>query len=300
MESTAQAIAYGLRLWIACGCKPRVFHSGRRNCGCFAHDALDNSESRVPCGVIVTASRLRHGERVFGVKVVFLETVEGSGTRGEVKTVANGYARNYLLPRGLAAAATPTLLLRAEQLATEEEGRQRLLDGRAQELVGKLQGQRLVMSVRVGEQGRLYGSVTSGDIAEKAGEILGEELDRRRVLLPEVIRQVGVYTVPLRLSRNVIVEAEVVVVDVEAPEGADAAAEAIVAQAAAAEAATEAEVDDSEQSVTADVLESGNIDSSDADAVTVAASDESGGIEASGSAPPEEADDAVLEDPEPA
>ena len=167
----------------------------------------------------------------FGVKVVFLETVEGSGTRGEVKTVAAGYARNFLLPRGLAAPATPTLLLRAESLAQEEEERQRLLDEQAQELVGKLEGQRLVIPVRVGEQGRLYGSVTNGDIAEKAGEILGEEVDRRRILLPEAIRQVGVYTVPIRLSRNVTVEQEVVVVDVEAPEGVDAAAEALVALA---------------------------------------------------------------------
>ena len=122
------------------------------------------------------------------MKVVFLETVEGSGTRGEVRTVANGYARNYLLPRGLAAPATPTLLRRAERLGTEEEERQRTLDEQAWGLVGKLQGQRLVMPVRVGEQGRLYGSVTNGDIAEKAGEILGGELDRRRVLLPEAIR----------------------------------------------------------------------------------------------------------------
>ena len=167
------------------------------------------------------------------MKVVFLETVEGSGTRGEVKTVAAGYARNFLLPRGLAAPATPTLLLRAETLAKEEEERQRLLDEQAQVLVGKLEGQRLVMPVRVGEQGRLYGSVTNGDIAEKAGEILGEEVDRRRVLLPEAIRQVGVYTVPIRLSRNVTVGPEVVVVDVEAPEGVDAAAEALVALALA-------------------------------------------------------------------
>ncbi|MXZ46228.1 MAG: 50S ribosomal protein L9 [Chloroflexi bacterium] len=165
------------------------------------------------------------------MKVVFLETVEGSGTRGEVKTVAAGYARNFLLPRGLAAPATPTLLMRAETLAQEEEERQRLLDEQAQELVGKLEGQRLVIPVRVGEQGRLYGSVTNGDIAEKAGEILGEEVDRRRILLPEAIRQVGVYTVPIRLSRNVTVEQEVVVVDVEAPEGVDAAAEALVALA---------------------------------------------------------------------
>ena len=163
------------------------------------------------------------------MKVVFLDTVEGSATAGEVKDVANGYARNYLLPRGLAAPATPHLLRRAEELATEEEERQRGQDEQAQKLVGKLQDQTLVMAVRVGEQGRLYGSVTNADIAEKAGEILGEELDRRRILLPEVIRQVGVSAVPIRLSRNVTAEVQVVVVDVEAPEGVDAAVEAMLA-----------------------------------------------------------------------
>ena len=188
------------------------------------------------------------------MKVVFLETVEGSGTRGEVKTVANGYARNYLLPRGLAAAATPSLLRRAERLAAEEEERQRLLDGQARELVGKLRGQRLIMPVRVGEQGRLYGSVTNVDIAEKAGEILGEELDRRRVLLPEAIRRVGVYAVPLRLSRNVTAEAEVVVVDAEAPEGVEAAADAAVALAAA----DAAEADDPGAAFADDVPEPGH------------------------------------------
>jgi large subunit ribosomal protein L9 len=163
------------------------------------------------------------------VKVLFLETVEGSGTRGEVRTVANGYARNYLLPRGLAAPATPAILKRAEKLAAEEEQRQTSLDEQARGLVGKLEGQTLVMAVRVGEQGRLYGSVTNADIAEKAGEILGEELDRRRILLPEVIRQVGVYNVPVRLSRNVTTDVQVVVVDVDAPEGVEAAVEALLA-----------------------------------------------------------------------
>jgi large subunit ribosomal protein L9 len=163
------------------------------------------------------------------VKVLFLETVEGSGTRGEVRTVANGYARNYLLPRGYAAPATPAILKRAAKLAAEEEQRQQSLDEQARGLVGKLEGQTLVMAVRVGEQGRLYGSVTNADIAEKAGEILGEELDRRRILLPEVIRQVGVYTVPVRLSRNVTTDVQVAVVDVDAPEGVEAAVEALLA-----------------------------------------------------------------------
>jgi large subunit ribosomal protein L9 len=163
------------------------------------------------------------------VKVLFLETVEGSGTRGEVRTVANGYARNYLLPRGYAAPATPAILKRAAKLSAEEEQRQQSLDEQARGLVGKLEGQTLVMAVRVGEQGRLYGSVTNADIAEKAGEILGEELDRRRILLPEVIRQVGVYTVPVRLSRNVTTDVQVAVVDVDAPEGVEAAVEALLA-----------------------------------------------------------------------
>ena len=162
------------------------------------------------------------------MKVVFLETVEGSGDMGEVKTVAPGYARNYLLPRGLAAPATPALLRRAERLRQLEEQRQRDLDARARELLGRLEGEALIMAVRVGEQGRLYGSVTNADIAEKAGEILGEELDRRIVLLPEAIRSVGVYTVPIRLSRHVVPEVTVVVVDALAPEGVQAAADALL------------------------------------------------------------------------
>ena len=161
------------------------------------------------------------------MKVVFLETVEGSGTMGEVKDVARGYARNFLLPRGFAAPATPQVLARAERLREIEEERQRVEDEKARGLVGKFEHP-IVITARVGEQGRLYGSVTNADIAEKAGEILGEDLDRRRILLPEAIRRVGVFTVSIRLSRNVTSEARVVVVDADAPEGVDAAVEALL------------------------------------------------------------------------
>jgi large subunit ribosomal protein L9 len=159
---------------------------------------------------------------------------------GEVRNVANGYARNFLLPRGLAAPATPQILQRAAQLAAIEEQRQLSQDEQAQGLVGTLESQPLVMAVRVGEQGRLYGSVTNADIAEKAGEILGEPLDRRRILLPEVIRSVGVYAVPVRLSRNVTANATVVVVDAEAPEGVEAAVQALLATPEELEPATSA------------------------------------------------------------
>jgi large subunit ribosomal protein L9 len=183
------------------------------------------------------------------VKVVFLETVEGSGTMGEVKDVTRGYARNYLLPRGFAAPATPLVLARAERLREIENERQRVEDEKAHGLVGKLE-RPIVVTARVGEQGRLYGSVTNVDIAEKAGEILGEDLDRRRVLLPEAIRRVGVYTIGIRLSRNVTTEAQVVVVDAEAPEGVDAAVAALLAPPVEPEVveAPRAEVADSSES----------------------------------------------------
>jgi large subunit ribosomal protein L9 len=197
------------------------------------------------------------------VKVLFLETVEGSGSRGEVKTVANGYARNFLLPRGFAAPATPSVLKRVETLVAEEEERQRTLDERAHQLVGKLAGNPLVFAVRVGEQGRLYGSVTNADVAEKAGEILGEELDRRRVLLPEVLRQVGVYSVGLRLSRSVTTEVQVVVVDVDAPQGVEAAVQELLAPPAAAEDTTQ-DVAPSADADTDDGSESGQSASDEA------------------------------------
>lgn len=203
------------------------------------------------------------------MKVVFLETVEGSGAMGEIRDVTNGFARNFLLPRGYAAPATPRLLERAAELATIEGERQRLEDEHAHQLVGKLDEATLVMAVRVGEQGRLYGSVTSNDIAEKAGEILGDELDRRRILLPEVIRNVGLYPVVIRLSRNITTEVRVAVVDAEAPEGVDAAVAKLLAPpleepvAEVAQAEIESDVTDPD-----DVAEPGTTDApaSDADA----------------------------------
>lgn len=222
------------------------------------------------------------------MKVVFLETVEGSGSMGEVRDVANGYARNFLLPRGLAAPATPTLLRRAETLAEIEEQRQRVQDGQAHEQVGKLEGQTLVVAVRVGEQGRLYGSVTSADIAEKAGEILGEESDRRQILLPEVIRSVGLHAVPIRLSRNVTVEVQVAVVDAEAPEGVEAAVQQLLATPIVEEPVAE-DVD------TADAGPAGSTSDSSADGVAESGKNT---LDTTSSAPASDVDDDATEEAE--
>jgi large subunit ribosomal protein L9 len=145
------------------------------------------------------------------VKVVFLEEVEGSGRIGEVRNVANGYARNYLLPRKLAVPATEHNIRIAQARGEAEAKRQAGLDADAEVLAEKLTGLTITIEVRVGEQGRLYGSVTTRDISEALEKPLGLLLEHRQVDLEEPIRQVGLFEVPLRLSRNVRASVQVAV-----------------------------------------------------------------------------------------
>src|SRR5579875_50456 len=148
------------------------------------------------------------------MKVVFLADVD-SNRVGEVKEVKDGYARNYLLPRGLALLATKEAVERARAAARREERRQAERDAAAQAILARIGEEPFVITAHVGETGRLYGSVTSADIAAAIAARIGEEFDRHMIELPEPIRQTGRYTVRLRLSRNVRGE---ITVDVQ-PEG---------------------------------------------------------------------------------
>lgn len=145
------------------------------------------------------------------MKVVFIEEVPGTAVPGEVKDVRDGFARNYLLPRRLAIPATRAALQRAESLSKKEDRRQAGLDADAQKIVEKIEGKQILIRARVGEQGRLYGSVTTADIAGHLDEMLGEPIDRRRILLSQPLREVGTRQVPLRLTRNVSTAVEVVI-----------------------------------------------------------------------------------------
>lgn len=184
------------------------------------------------------------------MKVVFFEDVEGTALVGDVKVVKNGFARNFLLPRGIAGPATPPNLQRANSLAEKEARRQARLDSEAEVQRERLDGYTVSFEARVGETGRLYGSVTSRDIAAKLLEATGIEVDSRVVLLPEPIRELGEQNVTIRFTRNVSAEIKVVVEPDEdskevveqllAKEAEEAAAAAAAAEAAAA-AAAEAE-----------------------------------------------------------
>ncbi len=159
------------------------------------------------------------------MKVVFLKEVEGSGRIGEIKNVANGYARNYLLPQGLAAAATPEAVKRAEARAIIEAKKQAQLDEAAQGLADLLAGTSITIAARAGSRGRLFGSVTQADIAEELGKLLEHEVDRHQVLLAEPIKETGDYEVTVQLSKNVrpVLGVKVVAEGAPAEEKAEAA-----------------------------------------------------------------------------
>ena len=195
------------------------------------------------------------------MKVVFFEDVEGTALVGEVKTVKNGFARNFLLPRGIAGPATPPNLQRANSLAEKEARRQAKLDGEAEVHRERLDGYTVTFEARVGETGRLYGSVTSRDIAGKLLEATGIEVDSRVVLLAEPIRDLTEQNVTIRFTRNVSAQVKVVVEPDEdskeiveqlrAKEAEEAAAEAAAAAAAEEAAAAAAEAAGSEEAAEA-------------------------------------------------
>lgn len=171
------------------------------------------------------------------VKVLLTKDVPELGHAGDVYNVAAGYARNYLMPRGLAVLATRGAMKQAEEIksaATRRRARERAnAEAQAQMIVGK----RLLFTANAGENDRLYGSVTTADIAEKLTEVVGFEVDRRRIDLDHGIRDLGIHEVSIRLMPEVTAAFHVAVVregeDWVAAE-ARAAAKAAKAQAAAA------------------------------------------------------------------
>ena len=146
------------------------------------------------------------------MKVIFLKDVPETADAGEVKEVKNGFARNYLLPNGLAAPATPDQLqrVRAIEKAAHET---RLKFSEEWEVVAEaIAGTTVEVEVRVGPSGRLFGSVTGRAIAEKLTEATGRQIDHRQVLLGAAIHEPGDYPVQIRLYRDVQAEVTVSVV----------------------------------------------------------------------------------------
>lgn len=163
------------------------------------------------------------------MKVVLRQDVENLGEKGSVKNVADGYARNYLIPRGMAVVATPGEL---KVVATNDAVKQRKIVRQEQELQGladRINGQKLVFEARAGSNGRLFGSITNGDIAEKLSSVVGTEIDRRKVVIDEAIRTTGDHSVTVNLIGKLRPQVTVTVNGIVDEEEADAATLDLVA-----------------------------------------------------------------------
>ncbi len=151
------------------------------------------------------------------MKVILLQNVEGLGQAGDLKEVANGYARNYLLPSKLAAGATPSLIAnRAQRVATEQRKLEKQADAN-REQAERLEKVSLTFRAKVGSQGRLYGSITSQDIASALREAENLIVDRRSIELSEPLRALGTFTIPVRVATKLEPKITVHIVDAAAP-----------------------------------------------------------------------------------
>jgi large subunit ribosomal protein L9 len=187
------------------------------------------------------------------VQVILREDVEKIGLRGEVVDVAPGFARNYLLPRKLAETATPA---KVAELLKHEEKRARheaQTFEQAQEIAQRFEGAELRFDVAAGETGTLFGSVTATDIAELLWQSQRVRVDRRKLDLPESIKRIGRYQIPVELFSDVTATLRIAVV----PEGGELPPQeeldAIAAAEAEAEAAAQAEAEAQHQEAEAEI-----------------------------------------------
>ncbi len=144
------------------------------------------------------------------MKVLLLEDVYNLGRAGEVKKVANGYGRNYLIPQGLAMLATPSALAQADRIQQDADQRRDVINQEMSGVAEKLVDMKLLFAAKAGETGKLYGSITTQMIADELNKELGTEISKRQID-SQPLRLLGLHTVKARLTIDLIPEFEVVV-----------------------------------------------------------------------------------------
>jgi large subunit ribosomal protein L9 len=168
------------------------------------------------------------------MKIILTQDVEKLGNAGTMQEVKPGFARNYLIPKGMAVAATAGMAKQVKEFQAAEQRKIAKQEVAMQSLADRISGLRLTFTARAGETGRLYGSVTNVDIADMLSQQLGEEIDRRKVEIPGGIHEVGEFPVTINLVGRLKPQITAVVVaeGVEEAAGEDAAAEESTAEAA--------------------------------------------------------------------
>jgi large subunit ribosomal protein L9 len=137
------------------------------------------------------------------MKVILKADVKGTGKKGETVEVSDGYARNFLLPRGLAVEASAGALKSLEQEKKAQAQKQERIIAELKALRDRLEGQTIKVPARTGEGGRLFGSITNKDIADAISRHLGKEFDRKMVELGSPIKALGAYPITLKFGHNI-------------------------------------------------------------------------------------------------
>jgi len=155
------------------------------------------------------------------MKVVFIEDVPDVAEVGEIKEVADGYGRNYLIPKRLAILADA----RATQVVEAQKKRKARVEAETEaemrELAKQLEGLDMVIKAKAGAKDRLYGSITNADIAEELSTSAGLVIDKRKIELETPIHEIGSYEIPIRLTKDIIPKVKLSIIEEEKMEGED-------------------------------------------------------------------------------
>jgi large subunit ribosomal protein L9 len=147
------------------------------------------------------------------MKVIFLQDVSRVARVGEVKEVADGYGRNFLLPQKLAVLASSGAIKDMGVLIRREASHRAKTEAELAELANQLDGKEIVLKAKVGEKDKLYGSITLADIAVELERATGLVVDKRKIELAEPIRQVGNYEVAIKLGKDLVSQVKVTVAE---------------------------------------------------------------------------------------
>ena len=173
------------------------------------------------------------------MKVLLIKDVYKLGRAGEIKKVANGYGRNYLIPQGFAIPATPGAMTQADRITVKATERRAVLNEELSSVAEVLEGKTLMFAVKAGETGKLYGSISDQDIVDYVKDNFELELEKRQVET-EPIRELGTYTIPVHLTMDLVPTIKVIIHrEGEVPGAEEEEAEAAEAPVAEAEAVVE-------------------------------------------------------------
>ena len=136
------------------------------------------------------------------MKVILLKDISGKGKAGEIKEISHGFARNFLIPQGLALIATPAVIKQVE-LRLQREEKQEIVDqAKLAELAEQIKGSEIHFQARTGAGDRLFGSITAADIAEKLSQTIGSVINKKKIDMDKPLRQVGSHEITIRLAKD--------------------------------------------------------------------------------------------------